>query len=263
MHPEIDRFAHIRSPLHRWDPRWKIASLAVFVLAVGAGAAVADGTPSWSSDLPPACAALCVSVMIVLVARIPLRSVLRQLRPAAAILGLLLVVFPLAYPAGGHTLYIGPVELSETGLLHATLIVLRVLAMLLLVYPMFGTSRFDLTMKALRSLRLSPKLVQVVLFTYRYLFVYADEVRRVQVAARSRAFKPRCNLRTMKFLGSSLGMLLVRSIERTERIRNAMRSRGFSGEFHALGQFHTKTYDIALAAVVVAAAGGLLAWRIA
>ena len=36
VHPEIDRYAHLDSFLHRWDPRWKLASLGPLLLSFAA-----------------------------------------------------------------------------------------------------------------------------------------------------------------------------------------------------------------------------------
>jgi cobalt/nickel transport system permease protein len=50
-------------------------------------------------------------------------------------------------------------------------------------------------------------------------------------AMRARGFAPRLDLRTWRAYGNFTGMLLVRSMERAERVEESMRCRGFSGKF--------------------------------
>jgi cobalt/nickel transport system permease protein len=260
MHPEIDRFAHIDSPLSRWDPRWKLAALFLLLLTMGVERPGSRELVRWERDLPPALAALTTSLALVLASRIPLGFVLRKLRPAYALLALILLIFPLTFPGGG--LYLGALEVSRQGFFVGLMIVLRAVAMILLVFPALGTTRFDASMKALRSLRVPPPLLQIVLFTYRYFFVYADQWRKMQQAARARGFRARGNLQTLRTIGNCVGVLLVGSVERTQRIRNAMISRGASGAFETLVEFRTRAQDVALFALVLLAGGGLLAWRL-
>lgn len=260
MHPEIDRFAHLVSPMHRWDPRWKLAGLFVLLVAMGVERPGIRETALWERDVPPVLAALAVSLGLVLLSRLPLRFVLARLRPAYAILALVLLIFSLTAPGGG--VKIGIFEFSSQGFLKGLVIALRVLSMILLVFPAFGTTRFDATMKALGALRVPAPLVQTVLFSYRYLFVYADQLRKMQQAARVRGFRARCDLRTLRVLGNRVGMLLVGSIERTQRIRYAMRSRGSTGALETLDEFRTRPRDVALFALSILLACGLVLWRL-
>ena len=259
MHPEIDRFAHLGSPLHRWDPRWKLAALFLLMISMGLERVSSREHPSWSLDLPPACASLLVSLGILALSRIPFSFVAAKLKGSMGILVLVLVIFPLAYP--GNDLRLGFMNLSADGLLVAVLIILRALAIILLVFPVLGTSRFDVTMKALRSLRLPSPLVHIVLFTYRYLFVYADQMRRMQTAWRARGFRARTDLRTLRTLGNGVGVLLVAAIERTERIQSAMKARGFVGSFRTFEEFRTRPGDVARFFAVVLVGAGLFVWR--
>ena len=46
-----------------------------------------------------------------------------------------------------------------------------------------------------------------------------------------RAFRPSFSLHTMRSFGALVGMLLVRALDRSERVYNAMKLRGFSDRF--------------------------------
>jgi cobalt/nickel transport system permease protein len=71
-----------------------------------------------------------------------------------------------------------------------------------------------------------------LLFLYRYLFVLGEEAVRLSRARALRSFDGRGM--GLKVAASILGSLLLRTIDRAERIYVAMRSRGFDGEVRLL-----------------------------
>jgi cobalt/nickel transport system permease protein len=75
---------------------------------------------------------------------------------------------------------------------------------------------------------------------------------------RARAFVARADRHTWRSFGWLIGMLLVRSFERSERIVAAMKCRGFDGRFHLIDQFAWRPGDTALAAVLLVAIAGVL-----
>ena len=58
-----------------------------------------------------------------------------------------------------------------------------------------------------------------------------------------RGFRPRMNWHTYRTYGYLVGMLLVRSLERSERIVAAMKCRGFRGRFYLLDHFAFSSAD--------------------
>ena len=62
-------------------------------------------------------------------------------------------------------------------------------------------------------------------------------------AMRVRGFRPRLDRHTCRSLGYLVGMLLVRSFDRAERILAAMRCRGFRGHFFVLDHFVFRARD--------------------
>jgi len=98
------------------------------------------------------------------------------------------------------------------------------------------------------------------MFTYRYIFLFIDEAQRMGVAMDSRGFKKGTNLHTLKTIGRLVGMLFVRSYERTEGVYQAMISRGYSSNFKYLGEKEFRIYkkDILLAILVGSVAIGFV-----
>jgi cobalt/nickel transport system permease protein len=102
--------------------------------------------------------------------------------------------------------------------------------------------------------------VHLFLFTVRYIAVLGREYQRLRTAMKARGFRMRCDLHTWRSIGYLFGMLLVRSLERSERILAAMRCRGFQGDFHPLTPVGTPGWrDYAFAGGALIAGGLLLA----
>jgi len=58
-----------------------------------------------------------------------------------------------------------------------------------------------------------------------------------------RGFRKRTHLETLRVMGNFLGMLFIRSLERTHRVFDAMQARGYEGEFPGHGQFQAAPAD--------------------
>jgi cobalt/nickel transport system permease protein len=89
-----------------------------------------------------------------------------------------------------------------------------------------GTTPLPDLLQVLRTLRVPALLVTTLALMYRYLFVLADEARRMQRACHCRTFAAGTMPR-WKTLASVVGQLFVRAAGRAERIHAAMLARGF------------------------------------
>jgi len=130
-----------------------------------------------------------------------------------------------------------------SGLPLALLLALKANAMVLWVIVLLGTMDFITFGHALRHLRVPEKLVHLLLFTVRYVDVLHAEYLRLRMAMKVRGFRPRVSRHTYRSFGFLVGMLLVRSLDRSERILAAMKCRGFRGQFHLLDHFAFSVRD--------------------
>jgi len=243
---DIDRYAHVTSSLQRWDARVKIATLGLLVLSV-----------ALIKTLPMAASALMSAMILVYFANLPLAFVAQGIKWVTVFLIPFLIIMPLSYP-GAATAHVLGMPFAWEGFRLALVIMLKAIAIVMIAYTMFGSSRFDVSMIALQRLKCPKAVVQMLLFTYRYVFVFLAEMQRMDTAMRSRGFVKRADRRTLEVMGGFVGTLLVRSFERTERIYKAMLSKGYQGEFHTLLEFEAGGKDIWKAALVVALALALL-----
>jgi cobalt/nickel transport system permease protein len=237
------------SPLSRLDPRWKLAALLLATAAVAA-------LRTW----PAAVAALYGALVLAALARLPPRWYFGRLAAVAGALALFAGTLPFLLTGPGPAWEWGPVRVSAYGLGAAVLLVAEALALVTLMLVLLATAPLDATLKAAHALHLPGLLVQLVLLTYRYLFVVVDELSRLRVALRVRGYRNRASRHSYHTVGSVAGTLLVRSSERAERVGQAMRCRGFDGRFRSLTTFHTTAADVAAFVLIVATAGGLLVW---
>ena len=244
---DIDRYAHLDSTIQRWDPRAKILSLGIF----------AFGT-ALLTTIPFSGVALVMAMGLIRLTGMPLGFVLGGLRWVNLFLVPFFLILPFSYP-GEPAFRILGLPFAWEGLRLATLIVIKANAIVLTSYAIFGSSRFDVSMIALQRLRMPRILVQMMLFTYRYIFVFLEELKRMDIAMRSRGFVMKGNLETLRMMGNLVGTLLVRSFERTVRVYKAMLSKGYQGEFHTLMEFRLRSKDLVKGALVIGVSLGLLA----
>jgi cobalt/nickel transport system permease protein len=236
------------SPLSRRDPRWKLAALAP--------AAVAAAFPrAW----PAVLLAFAGALLLAALARLPPRWYLRRVAVVLGFLALFVVPLPFLLRGGGPAWGYGPFFVSLHGANVAAQLVVKTTTVLTIVLVLLATAPLDATLKAAHHLRVPGLLVQLALLSYRYLFVLAEELSRLRVALRVRAFRSRVSAHSYRTIGHVAGTLLVRGHERAERVGHAMRCRGFDGVFRSLTEFRTTAADVLLWVSVVAAAGGVVA----
>jgi cobalt/nickel transport system permease protein len=207
--------------------------------------------------LPAAILALAGALLLAVLARLPWRWFRNHVAGVLPVLALLVLPLPFLLPATEYAWTWGPLHVSARGALLALLISCKVLTLLTLLLVLLATAPLDATLKAAHALRVPGLLVQLMLLSYRYVFLLADELRRLRIALRVRGFRGRVNRQSYRTLGHVTGTLLVRGYERAERVGQAMRCRGFDGRFRSLTEFCTRPRDAAAFVLVAALALGI------
>lgn len=140
----------------------------------------------------------------------------------------LLALLPFTMPGAplfGHP----PLVASVEGLRRALQILLKVNACGLLTFAMLGGLEPVRLGQAALGLKVPKRLVEIFFLAVRYGAVLRAEAGRLHEAMRARAFVARSTLHTWRSFGHLFGMLLVRALERAERVSEAMRCRGYVG----------------------------------
>lgn len=183
--------------------------------------------------LPALLALLGTLLGLALAAGLPATVLIRRLLLLEGFMVVLLLFLPFSV-AGAVWWEVGPLAMSREGARLAAAIFLRANAVVVTLLVLVGTLDAVTLGHALSRLRLPDKLVHLLLFTVRYLGLLHEEYRRLRQAMRSRGFVARSDRHTWRSLGWLMGMLLVRSLERSRRILDAMRCRGFRGRLYLL-----------------------------
>lgn len=242
----------IDSPLHRLDPRWKLAAWMPTCLAIAL-------IRSWA----PALAAFALTALLVLLSRLPSAWIVRRLGPLLLLLLLLFgwlpwIVLP-GEPAGS---FLG-IPFSLARMHQVAVLLFKTASIVTLALLLIATTRLENLLKAAHALHLPGMLIQILLLAYRYIFLLSDEFSRLRIALRVRGYRNRADLHSYRTISQVAGTLLIRSEERAERVRQAMLCRGFDGTFRTLAEFRTRLSDLLFFAMLISLGGSLLAWDVA
>jgi cobalt/nickel transport system permease protein len=239
------------SPLaDRIDPRTRILTAAAFSVLVAV-----------VHDFAALGLALGVSALLAIFARLRIVDLLKRLVPVNVFVLVLLLLLPWA-ASGSPLVEVGSIRYTREGLLLALVIALKANAIMLALVVLLGTLDLVTLAHALSHLRVPEKLIHLLLFSVRYLDVLHREYLRLRAAMKVRGFQPRVNRHTYRSFGYLVGMLLVRSLDRSERIVAAMKCRAFRGRFYLLDHFAFSAGDAWFAAawLAVLASLALVEW---
>lgn len=229
----FDQYHYQESLVHRLDPRAKVLLTVGFILS---NAILPDG--SWL--------AFALAWLILLFAneysQLGLWFTLKRSFVALpfALVAVSAIFSPLGTPLTEW--HLGFIRLTPTdiGVIRFFSILVRSWLSVQMAILLVATTTFPDLIHALEHLHLPRSLTTIIAFLYRYLFVLTDEVFRLLRAreARSAALP---NLKhggkltwRVRVAGSMAGQLFLRSYERSDRIYNAMLSRGYSGHIRTL-----------------------------
>ncbi|MEA3470301.1 MAG: cobalt ECF transporter T component CbiQ [Thermodesulfobacteriota bacterium] len=233
--------------IHGVDPRVKIVVSVLFSVVVAV-----------SNNLHSLLVALSVSVILAVLARLSIIRIYRHLLLANGLILFLWVFLPFAFK-GEELFSLGPLVLSKEGVMYALRITVKCNTILLIMIATLSTTSVFNLGHAMGQLRVPDKIIHLFLFTYRYIHVIFQEYLRLTNAMKVRGFVPRSNIHTYRSYAYLVGMLLVRSYDRAERIHSAMLLRGFDGRYYSLNQFSIGRGDILyLSAMLIAILG--LVW---
>ncbi len=227
----------VPSVLDRFDPRARIVAAAAFCL-------IDTLVRQWESLV----LAFAGAVVAATLAGFWPRTILARLAPLNLFMVLVLVIVPFTTP-GTPIAFFGSWAYSWEGLLVAVEVVLKGNTMVLAVMALVASMDPIVLGHALHHLGVPEKLVHLMLFAVRYFEVLRREYLRLAAAIKARGFRPRMNRHTYRTYGYLVGMLLVRGLDRSERIVAAMKCRGFRGRFFLLDHFALTRRDLGFAAV--------------
>ncbi len=202
------------------DPRLRILSAIALVACI-----------SQLASLPIAATALGLTLLFALHGKggqMPWRRLLH----VEGFLLLILVMLPFTVP-GEPVLRLGPLSASAEGFARALLVACKVSASAIILMVLLRVDDPAELGGALRALHVPGRLVRLFLLAARHVALLGEETRRLQDAMRMRGFHARSDRHTWRSYGNLVGMILVRSLDRAQRIEEAMLCRSACGRFPA------------------------------
>jgi cobalt/nickel transport system permease protein len=229
------------SAVHRLDPRAKIAGFAGITL-------VGVSTPPRHWPVLAACALALAAIATT--ARLGPGLVWKRARVVLPLVVFVAVFIP--FVRGGERIDVGPLSLSEDGLTTFASVASKAAIGTVSAVLLGATTSFPDVLHGLERMRAPRLLVLIAAFMYRYLFVIADEARRMRVALAARGYRPRHALQAAA-IGRVAISLFLRTYDRAERVYVAMLARGYGGSTPRLNALVFGRADVLFVAAVAAA----------
>ena len=244
MHADVfDRYHHGHSLIHNLDPRIKVVVTIAFIIS---NALLPDG--AWIAFALAWAFLLLANALSGLGIDFTFRRSFIALPFALAAVTVLFSI-P-GNPLFTFHLFTLTVTITDAGLLRFVSIVIRSWLSVQMAILLVATTEFPKIVHALNHLRIPTILTVIISFLYRYLFVLSDEALRLLRArqARSAAASGRSAggsvLWRARITGNMAGQLFLRSYERSDRIYNAMISRGYKGELMTIHPHNFQRSDV-------------------
>jgi len=211
----IDRLSYKDTFIHNLDPRVKVFVTLIFIITV-----VSFSKYEVIMLLP----FFIFPAVLLTAGDVPLGFVVKRL----------LIVFPFAFFVGifnpifdrATALHLFGFPVSY-GLISFVSIILRFTLTISILIILIATTSFSGVCYALKKFRVPELFINQLLFLYRYIFVLVEEAMRMVRAKELRSFGKKGT--ELKHFASLIGTLLIKTIERAERVYHAMLSRGFKG----------------------------------
>ena len=214
---KLDSLAAQETYLHRLDGRTKVLTTLVFIAI-----AVSFGRYEVSRLLP----LLMYPAALITAGNVPFGYVLRRVLYATPFV-IFIAMFNLFFDRA-PILHWGGIAVSGGVVSFASIMLRFMLTVGTAVALVAVTGIFDVCM-ALERLKVPRVFVLQLLFVYRYIFVLIEEalrlVRAHKMRSCGRALSPRVFARMV-------GQLLLRTVDRAQRVHQSMLCRGFNGAIH-------------------------------
>ncbi|MFC1502894.1 energy-coupling factor transporter transmembrane component T family protein [Pseudomonadota bacterium] len=167
---------------------------------------------------------------------------LKRLAAVDGFIVLTVILLPFTEP-GEAAFTVGGVVASHAGITLAAMILLKAnIIVIVLMAQCAGLNALTLS-RALAELKMPHKLVLMMQLSIRYISVMQQEFTRLRCAMKARGFCPNNSLHTWRSYGYLFGMVLVRAMDRADRIWLAMKCRGFNGRFPTERTVPLSEYD--------------------
>ncbi len=236
--------------IHGLDPRGKLIVVFLFSIVVAS-----------AYRFQVLLGALILGLLIVLTTKVPTKEFFKRLIPVNMLILFLWLFLPFTFE-GEPFFFVGPLTVTREGVFYATRISIKSNALMLMLIALVASTPIFSMGHAMHQLKIPKKIVHLFFFTYRYIHAIYREYLRLKNSIKIRGFIPKTDLHTYKTFAYLVGMIMVRSFDRAQRVHSAMLCRGFKGDLYSLKKFSFKTNDIVSIIFMMAMIGmmGVAEW---
>lgn len=222
------------SLISRWDDRWKLITFIILIFAI-----------AFTRSFRAMGLGVILTTLITSISGMSFRNIKKAIYPPFT---LLLFMSPFILLTPGNTLLAGwgIFGIYREGLVLMGTIALKSMTIFLIFAVMMATSDAAKMMHAMKAIGIPGDLVSILISTYRYIFLYREDLKKLMTAARIRGFSLQKGMRHALTSADILLTLIIRSYEQSQRVDAAMRLRGFTGDYRTMERFHTQPADIIL-----------------
>jgi cobalt/nickel transport system permease protein len=145
------------------------------------------------------------------------------------------------------------------GLMEGVRITSRIIGGVSLLIMIGFATPFIEFVAALSWMRIPRQFIEIMMFAYRYLFMFLDDATTIYSAQKNRLGYAGIRKGLTSF-GVLTGSLVLRGFEQSQKTADAMIQRGYTGDMPLLKGEPVKMIDLAIAALVVVMGG--IVWMI-
>jgi cobalt/nickel transport system permease protein len=180
-------------------------------------------------------------LLFLLLAQVPIQPLLRRLAVESSFVSVLLL--GCLFRSGGQVFWQwGWLQITGTGLVILGSVASKTALSLLLLNTLTLTTSVSELLQALLVLRIPPLLVAILASMVRYIDLLSEEFQSMGKAAKARNLTRRPAWQRL-VIGSMIGSLFIRTLDRGERIYHAMLSRGYQGVSTAVSSQPLTLFD--------------------
>ena len=220
----LDHHSYIHGPVHDLHPYTKfMVSSAIMIAAIIVP----------SEKFTPFIPLFFFLLFVVCCSKLPPGHMLSKMKIPLVITFLTIVFVPFFKPSEHFVVLLQSpfkVRLYVESTLFALHIICRAFIVLFSVVLLISVMPFRDILKVLQRIRVPDIFLRILSIFYRYLFIFSDEVEKMQKAIKARYLR-RNSVLYFKMAANIAGTLFLRSLERGESTYQAMCARGFNGSF--------------------------------
>lgn len=245
--------------LHRLDPRVKLCVTMLYIVALF----FCEGPISY-------CIMTALLIAAILTSKIPMRTILKSLRPIMILL-LITTLFNLFYMQGGNVLFEWKfIHITDYGIYNAIFLIVRIVLLItstfvMLTYttsPIMLTDAIESLLSPLKKIRIPVhELAMMMSIALRFIPTLLDETDKILSAQKSRGadFESGSIFNRAKALVPILIPLFISAFRRAEDLAIAMESRCYRGgkgrtRLRTLKMHRSDAFVLALVILIIALA---------